>query len=559
MVKDRPGDRPAAVRVRDLGFAWPGGRALSYALTSSMWRAGKELLLLGPSGAGKSTLLSLICGIAPPSEGIIEVLGEDLAAMRGPARDRFRAEHYGVVFQMFNLLPYATAIDNVMLALSFAPRRRARAGADRPARAEAERLLTALGLDDAVATHGLAASLSVGQQQRVAVARALIGAPELVVAEEPGGGSAGVVDCRIDGACPQIQVTGDPPDDNPGVFRGHADPAIARDPAVPGRLWLAYSWPHVLAGRAPDGTTALMAAVSTHLARSDDAGVSFTFVGVPWPAVRAPDPERSGEEGVISSETPSIVAVDSGGVVTWYGAHLRYFLRPQTGYHPNYATSWHVRVGAAATPSELATAEEAVLGVSATAATYGADARLDVLAGLPLTRCAMLNNPALFASSGTLYLVVECLAFVGPSLDVASSTTQVFATTPAGPPPTWAWRHVGRLAGQELARELGADTVLQPELARAADGTPLFIVTPADEDPTLVVGTVGKGCVALELESLDPPALLRDCEGRAVSRARVTGTGIGACAHDPVSQAGIIATSKIGDGGWTLHASRLRP
>ncbi len=185
IVKDRPGGVQAAVRVRDLSFAWPGRSRFELRIDRFDVARGERLLLLGPSGAGKSTLLSLICGIAAPDEGIIEVRGQDLAAMRGPARDRFRAEHYGVVFQMFNLLPYAGAIDNVRLALSFAPRRRARAGAERPVRAEAERLLTALGLEDAVATHGLAASLSVGQQQRVAVARALIGAPELVVADEP--------------------------------------------------------------------------------------------------------------------------------------------------------------------------------------------------------------------------------------------------------------------------------------------------------------------------------------------------------------------------------------
>ena len=185
MVMDRPGEGGAAVCARDLGFAWPGRSRFELRIDRFEVARGERLLLLGPSGAGKSTLLSLICGIAPPNEGAIEVLGEDLAAMRGPARDRFRAEHYGVVFQMFNLLPYASAIDNVMLALSFAPGRRARAGAERPARAEAERLLIALGLDGTMMAHGLAASLSVGQQQRVAVARALIGAPEIVVADEP--------------------------------------------------------------------------------------------------------------------------------------------------------------------------------------------------------------------------------------------------------------------------------------------------------------------------------------------------------------------------------------
>lgn len=185
VVKDRPGDELAAVRVRDLSFAWPGRSRFELRIEQFEVARGERLLLLGPSGSGKSTLLSLICGIAPPTEGTIKVLGQDLATMPGPARDRFRAEHYGVVFQMFNLLPYASPIDNVLLALSFAPHRRARAATERSAREEATRLLTALGLDDAVVAHGLAASLSVGQQQRVAVARALIGAPEIVVADEP--------------------------------------------------------------------------------------------------------------------------------------------------------------------------------------------------------------------------------------------------------------------------------------------------------------------------------------------------------------------------------------
>ena len=367
------------------------------------------------------------------------------------------------------------------------------------------------------------------------------------------------VDCRAAGACPQLEVSGDAPATTPGVFKGFADPAVARDPAMPGRLWLAYSWPHILAGRAPDGSTVFMAAVSTHLARSDDSGLSFTYVGEPWPTVRMPDPEGSGENGIISSETASLVAMESDGAVTWYGAHLRYFLRPETGYNPNYATSWHVRIGAAPSPLELATAAEAVLGVSATDIVYRPDVRLDELAGLPLTRCAMLNNPALFAADGTLYLVVECLAFVGTTLDFQNTTTQVCATTPTGAPSTWTWRHAGMLADHTLALELGADTIQQPEMSRAADGTPLVILTPANDDDAVAVGTTAEGCVALELVSLEPPRLRRDCDGRAVVRTLITGTGIGACTHDSESLTGIITTSKIGDGSWTIHASDTRP
>ena len=144
--------------------------------------AGREsVLLLGQSGSGKSTLLSLICGIVTAQSGKVTVGGTDLATLRAGARDRFRAEQIGVIFQQFNLLPYGSVADNIVLPLSFAPERRRRAG---DAHAKAGHLCQALGLPS-----GLLASpagrLSVGQQQRVAVARALIGNPPLIVADEP--------------------------------------------------------------------------------------------------------------------------------------------------------------------------------------------------------------------------------------------------------------------------------------------------------------------------------------------------------------------------------------
>ena len=367
------------------------------------------------------------------------------------------------------------------------------------------------------------------------------------------------VDCG--GArCSAIAIAGDAPAGNPGTFRGYADPAIAHEPVAAQRVWLAYSWPHLVPGRAPDGSGVLMAAVSTHLARSDDAGGTFAYVGELWPAVPGADPEGSGANGISSSETPSLAAIASGGSVTWYGAHLRYFLEPETGYHPKYATSWTVRIGAAASPAALAASSEAVLGVSGTAPAYRPDVRLDQLAGVPLARCAMLNNPTLFAKDGTLYLIVECLAFVGTTLDFAQSTTRVFATVPGGPPASWSWRHAGVLADHGLARELGGDTIQQPDVSLAADGRPIAIVTPAHADAAVAVGTVGDGCVALELLSIDPPVLARDCAGRVVVRARVAGSPIGACTHDPRSATGIVATSQAAGGGrWLIHASGARP
>jgi putative ABC transport system ATP-binding protein len=177
--------QPDIVRISAVRFAWPGRRPFSLGIDNFVLPARQRLLLIGPSGSGKSTFLSLLCGIAAPQSGRIDILGTDIAGLSASARDAFRAEHFGIIFQMFNLLPYATVIDNVLLPLSFAPRRRQRATAKTTAAEEAARLLGRLGLEEDLVRGPSAANLSVGQQQRVAVARALIGSPELIVADEP--------------------------------------------------------------------------------------------------------------------------------------------------------------------------------------------------------------------------------------------------------------------------------------------------------------------------------------------------------------------------------------
>lgn len=367
-------------------------------------------------------------------------------------------------------------------------------------------------------------------------------------------------DCSTGGTCPAIAIAGDAPAGNLGTFKGFADPAVAADPDVAGRVWLAYSWPHVIAGQDPDGNTVQLAAVENRLARSDDGGATFAFVQTLWPDYPAADPEGSNETGRISSETASLASITFAGATTWYGAHLRYFLRPVTGYNPKYATSWHVRIGSAATPAGLANATETVLGVSQTDDAYQPNVRLDQLAGLPIQYCAMLNNPTLFVQNQMLYLIVECLAFVGTTPDYANTTTQVFATNPASAAPTWTWRHVGKLGDAALASALGNDTIRQPDVSLAADGTPVALITPAHIDTSVQTGTVGDGCVALKLDSIDPPALARDCAGNPVVLARVTGVGVGACTHDRNSATGIIAASQgAGGGNWVIRSSGLPP
>jgi len=171
----------AAIRIDDLVFRWRPAAAPAVRLATLTVDAGKSLFLHGPSGAGKSTLLNLLGGVLQPERGRIEVLGQALGDLPAARRDAFRADHLGFIFQQFNLLPWLSTLDNVLLPCRFSQRRAQRAGD--PA-AEARRLLAALDLDAAVHS-APAGQLSVGQQQRVAAARALIGRPEIVIADEP--------------------------------------------------------------------------------------------------------------------------------------------------------------------------------------------------------------------------------------------------------------------------------------------------------------------------------------------------------------------------------------
>lgn len=171
-----------AIHIRDLRFAWPGQTAPCLTLPALDVDQGEQVFIQGDSGAGKSTLLNLIGGVLLPREGRVQILDQALDALSAPARDRFRVDHIGFIFQQFNLLPYLSALDNVLLPCRFSATRAQRAG-PRPVEA-ARRLLDALEVDGSDAARP-ANTLSVGQQQRVAAARALIGRPALILADEP--------------------------------------------------------------------------------------------------------------------------------------------------------------------------------------------------------------------------------------------------------------------------------------------------------------------------------------------------------------------------------------
>ena len=174
----------ALLELDQLGFAWPGQPELLDIPAFSLERD-QSLFLKGPSGSGKTTLLGLIGGVQRAGRGTVRLLGEDLGALSAGARDRFRVDHTGYIFQQFNLLPFLSVAENVSLPCRFSrlrsERARTRYGSVEQA---AISLLKHLGL--ATELFGRRAeSLSIGQQQRVAAARALIGQPELVIADEP--------------------------------------------------------------------------------------------------------------------------------------------------------------------------------------------------------------------------------------------------------------------------------------------------------------------------------------------------------------------------------------
>lgn len=186
MSDGKPSLNSPLIEMHSVRFSWPKANEETLNVSEFTLNAGERVFLRGPSGSGKTTLLSLIAAVLEPDSGSIRVANTDLAGLRGAQRDRFRANHIGLIFQQFNLLPFLSVSQNVSLPCQFSKDRRNTAIRDGGSvEQETKRLLSALKLDADALFDRPAMELSVGQQQRVAVARALIGKPPLIIADEP--------------------------------------------------------------------------------------------------------------------------------------------------------------------------------------------------------------------------------------------------------------------------------------------------------------------------------------------------------------------------------------
>ena len=172
-----------SLKIKDIEFYWNDSQSFNLSIKEFDISSGKKFLLLGESGSGKSTLLSLISGVLIPNKGSINIGNTDICSLNSHKRDIFRANNIGVIFQQFNLLGYVSPMTNILLPCFFADKQNKKLINNR--KDTALELAQRLGLNRDILFTPKATSLSVGQQQRIAVIRALINQPKLIIADEP--------------------------------------------------------------------------------------------------------------------------------------------------------------------------------------------------------------------------------------------------------------------------------------------------------------------------------------------------------------------------------------
>ena len=172
------------ITIQNLSFSYSTPSPFSLQIPFAEFKKNSRIFIDGPSGCGKTTYLNLITGLMSPDSGDITILDTSLSQLSPSQKDQFRADHFGIIFQQFNLIPYLSVIENIILSCTFSTIKKDRVLNSSPSLDnEANRLCHRLELDSLIDRP--VNELSIGQQQRVAIARALIGQPEIIVADEP--------------------------------------------------------------------------------------------------------------------------------------------------------------------------------------------------------------------------------------------------------------------------------------------------------------------------------------------------------------------------------------
>ncbi len=174
-------NKTTIIHLSDLAYRWSETNPL-ISFPDIHIKSNQHLFIQGASGSGKSTLLSLLAGIVLPTQGNIRILNQNLHHLSALKRDRFRADHLGIIFQQFNLIPYLNVYENIEVATWFSPYKKRKLTTQKLPETIIQ-LIKKLNLGSIF--QAPVAKLSVGQQQRVAIARALLGNPEIILADEP--------------------------------------------------------------------------------------------------------------------------------------------------------------------------------------------------------------------------------------------------------------------------------------------------------------------------------------------------------------------------------------
>ena len=169
-----------SIQINDLKFSYKKEEII-IDIPDLRIKKSEKVFIFGSSGSGKSTLLNLMAGVISPTDGEVKILDRGLSKLTRSERDKIRGDHIGYIFQSFNLIPYLTIYENIMLPIKNSKLRSSKVENDFDL--EVKRLATHLKIDKYL--NKSVTKLSVGQQQRVAVARALIGSPEIIIADEP--------------------------------------------------------------------------------------------------------------------------------------------------------------------------------------------------------------------------------------------------------------------------------------------------------------------------------------------------------------------------------------